>query len=116
MRDYLQEHLRDLLRAAAEVRKLEADRARQERAARKDAFRAVIQTAVAAGRINALSQWPAFKEEFETVPEALALQQDAILPQNVFFDVVDELMTKFKGDKKVCLCILPPVSAGFLYM
>jgi hypothetical protein len=107
-----QEYQRELLRDAAEAKRLEAEKLRQDRAARREDFRRVIVGFVASGKVHALSQWAQFKDELEATSEGLALSGDGVSLQSVFYDVVDQLMSKFKEDKKVwspvppgCVCV-----------
>jgi hypothetical protein len=96
-----QDYQRDLLRDAAEAKRLEAEKQRQERANRREDFRRVVVGFVASGKVHALSQWAQFKDELEGTPEGAALTGDGVSLQSVFYDVVDQLMSKFKEDKKV---------------
>lgn len=100
----VQEHVRDLQRAAAEAKRLEAERIRAERGARRDTFKSVVVGLVDSGDINALSQWASLKERLEATPEGITVAQDGVTLQTVFYDVVDALMAKYKGDKKVRSC------------
>ena len=93
--------MRELQRAAAEAKRLEAERIKQEKQARRDAFKAVVNGLVSEGKVTALSQWAEFKDALEVTPEGAAVIADGVQLQSVFYDVVDELMARFKPDKRV---------------
>ena len=98
----LQEHTRDLARAAEEARRQERERQRLERIEKREAFRRVLLARVdVEGGFNALSTWKDCSALFSDTEEAKALASVGITPQDIFEGVVHDLILAYKADKKV---------------
>jgi hypothetical protein len=99
-----QEYIRQLVRAAEELRSQEREKARLERLEKREAFRRLLRSRVnVPGGINALSLWKDCGSQFLESDEAKALATLSIAPQDEFEGIVHELVVAYKADKKVCV-------------
>ncbi|XP_075110862.1 pre-mRNA-processing protein 40A isoform X2 [Nicotiana tabacum] len=99
--EIFQEYIRDLEREEEEHRKLRMDEMRKAERKNRDEFRKLMEEHVAAGILNAKTNWRDYCIKVKDLPAYLAVSSNTSGPKakDLFQDVFDELEKQYLDDK-----------------
>ncbi|XP_027332843.1 pre-mRNA-processing protein 40A isoform X2 [Abrus precatorius] len=96
-----QDYIRDLEKEEEEQKRIQKDRIRRGERKNRDAFRKLLEEHVAAGILNAKTQWRDYCLKVRDLPQyqAVASNISGSTPKDLFEDVAEDLEKQYHGDK-----------------